>query len=217
MKPRVVSGMRPTGKLHLGHLVGRAEELGRRCRSTYDCFYFVADWHALTSDYADTAGIVANALDMVGRLDRRRPRPRAQHAVRPVARARARRAVPAAVDDRADPVARARADLQGADGAAGREGPLDARVPRLSAAADGGRHHLRRAVRAGRRGSGAAPGAVSRDRAAVPQLLRRAVRRAAAAADAGAAPAGARQPQDVARATATPSTCRTMRRRCGRR
>ncbi|MGH9311313.1 MAG: tryptophan--tRNA ligase [Vicinamibacterales bacterium] len=63
MKPRVVSGMRPTGKLHLGHLVGALENWAS-LQETYDCFYFVADWHALTSEYADTSEIVANAYDM---------------------------------------------------------------------------------------------------------------------------------------------------------
>ena len=117
VKPRVVSGMRPTGKLHLGHLVGALNNWAP-LQDQYDCFYFVADWHALTSDYADTSAIVAERLRHGRRLDRRRPRSREEHALRPVARARARRAVPAAVDDRADPVARARADLQGADRAA---------------------------------------------------------------------------------------------------
>ncbi|HEX5475943.1 MAG TPA: tryptophan--tRNA ligase [Vicinamibacterales bacterium] len=64
MKPRVVSGMRPTGQLHLGHLVGALDNW-TPLQDRYDCFYFVADWHALTSDYADTSGIVASAYDMV--------------------------------------------------------------------------------------------------------------------------------------------------------
>ena len=64
MKPRVVSGMRPTGKLHLGHLVGALSNWSS-LQERYDCFYFVADWHALTSDYADTSAIVANSYDMV--------------------------------------------------------------------------------------------------------------------------------------------------------
>jgi tryptophanyl-tRNA synthetase len=63
MKPRVVSGMRPTGKLHLGHLVGALNNWAA-LQAQYDCFYFVADWHALTSDYANTSEIVANAYDM---------------------------------------------------------------------------------------------------------------------------------------------------------
>ena len=64
MKPRVVSGMRPTGKLHLGHLVGALNNWAP-LQDQYDCFYFVADWHALTSDYADTSAVVANAYQMV--------------------------------------------------------------------------------------------------------------------------------------------------------
>jgi tryptophanyl-tRNA synthetase len=54
--------MRPTGKLHLGHLVGALQNWAR-LQEDYDCFYFVADWHALTSDYADPSGITASALD----------------------------------------------------------------------------------------------------------------------------------------------------------
>jgi tryptophanyl-tRNA synthetase len=64
VKRRVVSGMRPTGKLHLGHLVGALENWAA-LQDAYECFYFVADWHALTSEYADTSEIVANAYDMV--------------------------------------------------------------------------------------------------------------------------------------------------------
>jgi tryptophanyl-tRNA synthetase len=56
--------MRPTGRLHLGHLVGA---LGNwvPLQEQYDCFYFVADWHALTSDYADTAALTSYAYDNV--------------------------------------------------------------------------------------------------------------------------------------------------------
>jgi tryptophanyl-tRNA synthetase len=61
---RVVSGMRPTGRLHLGHLVGALQNWVELQRE-YDCFYFVADWHALTSEYASTEGLVENALDNV--------------------------------------------------------------------------------------------------------------------------------------------------------
>ena len=64
MAKRVVSGMRPTGKLHLGHLVGALQNWDR-LQAEYECFYFVADWHALTSAYADTSEIVESALDNV--------------------------------------------------------------------------------------------------------------------------------------------------------
>ena len=60
----VVSGMRPTGKLHLGHLAGALQNW-ERLQAEYECFYFVADWHALTSAYADTSEIVDSALDNV--------------------------------------------------------------------------------------------------------------------------------------------------------
>jgi tryptophanyl-tRNA synthetase len=61
--------MRPTGRLHLGHLIGA---IGNwvRLQDTYDCFYFVADWHALTSDYADTSLLTTytyeNVADWIG-------------------------------------------------------------------------------------------------------------------------------------------------------
>jgi tryptophanyl-tRNA synthetase len=60
--PRVVSGMRPTGRLHLGHLVGALKNWVE-LQAQYDCFYFVADWHALTSGYADTSEVTSHALD----------------------------------------------------------------------------------------------------------------------------------------------------------
>src|SRR2546428_3434700 len=68
-RARVVSGMRPTGRLHLGHLVGA---LGNwvPLQDQYDCFYFVADWHALTSDFADTSQLTSytyeNVADWIG-------------------------------------------------------------------------------------------------------------------------------------------------------
>ncbi len=64
VKTRVVSGMRPTGRLHLGHLVGALNNWVALQRQ-YDCFFFVADWHALTSEFASTGDLVANALDNV--------------------------------------------------------------------------------------------------------------------------------------------------------
>jgi tryptophanyl-tRNA synthetase len=56
--------MRPTGRLHLGHLVGALKNWAT-LQDDYDCFYFVADWHALTSEYAETSALVENAYDNV--------------------------------------------------------------------------------------------------------------------------------------------------------
>jgi len=58
--------MRPTGRLHLGNLHGAlANWVNIQNEGVYDCFYFVADWHALTSDYKDTDRIKEHSLDMV--------------------------------------------------------------------------------------------------------------------------------------------------------
>ena len=65
-RKRILSGMRPTGKLHLGNLQGALSNwIALQNSGHYDCFYFVADWHALTSDYAETGEIRANTVDMV--------------------------------------------------------------------------------------------------------------------------------------------------------
>jgi len=63
-KNRVLSGMRPTGRLHLGHLFGALDNW-RRLQEAYECFFFVADWHALTTEYADTKSIRDNIREMV--------------------------------------------------------------------------------------------------------------------------------------------------------
>ena len=65
-RKRILSGMRPTGKLHLGNLHGAlANWVALQNHGDYNCFYFVADWHALTSDYASTDGIRSNTVEMV--------------------------------------------------------------------------------------------------------------------------------------------------------
>src|SRR5579871_423944 len=65
-RKRVVSGMRPTGKLHIGHYFGALENWVRLQNDpAYECFYFIADWHALTSDYADTSAIAQNTIEIV--------------------------------------------------------------------------------------------------------------------------------------------------------
>ena len=61
---RVLSGMRPTGKMHLGHLAGALGNWAE-LQAKYECFYFVADWHALTSEYGNTEGLTDYALDNV--------------------------------------------------------------------------------------------------------------------------------------------------------
>jgi len=63
-KGRVLSGMRPTGKLHLGNYVGALRNWVN-LQNDYDCFFFIADWHALTTDYADTRAMKQNSLEVI--------------------------------------------------------------------------------------------------------------------------------------------------------
>jgi tryptophanyl-tRNA synthetase len=62
-RKRVLSGMRSTGKLHLGNYVGALDNWVRM-QDEYQCFFEVADWHALTTDYADTSRVKANSLEV---------------------------------------------------------------------------------------------------------------------------------------------------------
>ncbi len=63
-KGRILSGMRPTGKLHLGNYVGALRNwVG--LQDNYDCFFFIADWHALTTDYADTRNVKQNSMEVI--------------------------------------------------------------------------------------------------------------------------------------------------------
>ena len=61
---RVYSGMRPTGILHLGHLAGALTNWVA-LQEKYECFYNVADWHAITSDYAESGRTSQNSLDIL--------------------------------------------------------------------------------------------------------------------------------------------------------
>jgi len=63
-KKRILSGMRPTGPLHLGNLHGALINWVKM-QKEYDCFFFIADWHALTSDYEKTGSISKNIRDMI--------------------------------------------------------------------------------------------------------------------------------------------------------
>ena len=60
---RVLSGMRPTGKLHLGNYRGALYNWVQ-LQHKYACYFFIADWHALTTDYADTSRVKENILDV---------------------------------------------------------------------------------------------------------------------------------------------------------
>jgi tryptophanyl-tRNA synthetase len=60
----VLSGMRPSGKLHLGNYFG-ALQSWVKMQDDFNCFFMVADWHALTSDYADTSDIESNVQEMM--------------------------------------------------------------------------------------------------------------------------------------------------------
>ena len=64
MKQVIVSGMRPTGKLHLGHYLGVIKNWVN-LQDKYDCYYFVADWHALTTKYDKTDELRQNTYDVV--------------------------------------------------------------------------------------------------------------------------------------------------------
>ena len=63
-RPRVLSGMRPTGKLHLGNYMGALANWVK-LQDQYDCYFFIADWHALTTDYADTSKITDNIKEVI--------------------------------------------------------------------------------------------------------------------------------------------------------
>lgn len=62
-KERVLSGMRPSGKLHLGNYLGALKNW-LILQDKYECFYCIVDWHALTSDYADTSELQSNILQI---------------------------------------------------------------------------------------------------------------------------------------------------------
>jgi tryptophanyl-tRNA synthetase len=62
-RPRILSGMRPTGPLHIGHLTGALDNWVR-LMDEYECFFAVVDWHALTTDYAEPKDIRDNVLEV---------------------------------------------------------------------------------------------------------------------------------------------------------
>ena len=64
IRPRISSGMRPTGKLHLGHVVGALKNWVR-LQDRYQSFHFIADWHALTSEFSNTSQIKEFGIEMM--------------------------------------------------------------------------------------------------------------------------------------------------------
>jgi tryptophanyl-tRNA synthetase len=63
-RKRILSGNRPTGLLHLGNYVGALKNWVE-LQDQYECFFMIADWHALTSDYADPAQLETNTAEMI--------------------------------------------------------------------------------------------------------------------------------------------------------
>jgi len=63
-RPRILSGMRPTGKLHLGNYMGALYNWVK-LQHEYECYFFIADYHALTTDYAETSKLAENIRDVV--------------------------------------------------------------------------------------------------------------------------------------------------------
>ncbi|MGH9357716.1 MAG: tryptophan--tRNA ligase [Terriglobia bacterium] len=63
-RPRILSGMRPTGRLHLGNLVGALDNWVK-LQDRYESYYFVADWHMLTTEYAEVGELQSNIQEMV--------------------------------------------------------------------------------------------------------------------------------------------------------
>ncbi|MDR0823289.1 MAG: tryptophan--tRNA ligase [Endomicrobium sp.] len=64
MKKRILSAMRPTGRLHIGHYFGALKNWVE-LQDEFECYYASADWHALTTDYADTKQTQENAFEML--------------------------------------------------------------------------------------------------------------------------------------------------------
>ncbi len=165
---RVLSGIQPSGALHIGNYMGAIRQYIDLQRGN-DAFYFVADYHALTS--VRDAGEAARV-----RLRRDRgpagagARPRGRHAVRPVRRARDDRAGLAPDQRHADGLAGEVRQLQGQGPARPARRARPVRLPR----APGGRHPpVRRRRRPRRPGPEAAPGDHPRHRRAVQPRLRR--------------------------------------------
>src|SRR5450631_1025928 len=121
---RVLSGMRPTGPLHLGNFHGALKNWVE-LQYQYECYFFIADWHALTTGYDDTTRLQEYIRDVL--IDW------LAAGLNPGV---ATLFIQSHVPEHADRMAGARAVLQGSAGRAQGEGPGDLWVSRLSAAAE---------------------------------------------------------------------------------
>ena len=114
---RIVSGMRPTGGLHLGHYHGVLKNW-IELQHEFECLFFVADWHALTTHYDTPEVIEQHVWDMVIDWLAAGVDPGAGDFIHSVARAGSRRAASPAFHDHPARLARTGADLQGPAGEA---------------------------------------------------------------------------------------------------
>ncbi len=169
-RPRVLSGMRPTGKLHLGNYMGALANWVK-LQDQYECYFFIADLHALTTDYADTSQIAPNTLEVASGFSCRRPRSRAMHHLRAEPREAALRTAAAAGNDYAAGLAGARAQLQGDAGEPHQQGPDHLWIPGLPGPDGVGHPALPAEVCARGAGPAGARGADPRNRAALQPVL----------------------------------------------
>ncbi len=168
---RVLSGMRPTGQLHLGNYHGALKNW-IELQYQYECYFFIADWHALTTGYEDTSKLEEYVWTMAIDWLAAGLESRGRHAVHPIQGARARGTASAAVDDHPLGLARARAVLQGSADPDRRPRLEHLRLSRVSLAAIRGYFDVPLAIRAGGRGSGRPRGNHPRGRETLQSHLR---------------------------------------------
>ena len=171
MKKRILSGMRPTGPLHLGNYHGALANWVR-LQEEYDCFFFVADWHALTSDYEKTDAIPGYITDIlldwlsVG-LDPEKSTLFIQSRVKEHAELFLILSMITPV-----PWLERNPTYKDQIEQLSRQGPLDLRLPGLPGAPGRGHHHVQALRGPGGRRPGPARRDHPRDRAALQPLLR---------------------------------------------
>ena len=169
-RKRVLSGMRSTGKLHLGKLCRRAGQLGAHAGPVRLLFLrggLARAYHRLRGYFEDQGKLAGSSARLAGCG----ARSRALHHVHPIACSAACRIAFAVFDDHATGLAGARPYLQGAAREHCGKRPEHLRIPRVPGPAGGGHPHLQRRFRSGGRRPGAARRADSRDRAPLQHVL----------------------------------------------